>query len=382
MRRTTRTTAALATALVVPGLLGACAGTAVPGEPVTGAYLAAGCPAEIRIRTDASPRVEQAALYQLLAEGFEIDVAGRSVSGPMIVDGADTGIRLVIESGDPYGPTGADVLYGDDPPLLAQVDADDALRDLTRTPTVAIFAPLERDPAVVFWDPSYYEVPSIATLGISFADDGQPVLIRGGAHDYALDFLVGSSLIVPEQADRIGDGTLDDFIAADGALAQIGDATIDPYVLEHSEAWDREIEYDLLEEAGYPRYAAMLSAVPADVSRYADCFALLVPALQQATVDFYADPDRTTAAIVQLAQTFGHAEYTLDLAENALRLLRQRGIVGNGGNHWVGDVATGRMQRFIDEATAAFRAANLSVVDGVRTQDLATDAFIDTEIGF
>lgn len=381
MRRMMRTTGVCALALLAPGLLGGCAGTGPepPGDP---RLLEAGCPAEIRIRTDASPRVEQAAFYHLLDDGFEIDVAGQSVRGPLIADGADTGITLVIDTGDAYGPTGADALYGDDPPLLAQVDADHALRDLDRTPTVAIFAPLERDTAAVFWDPEYYEVPSIATLGISFDDDAVPVSIRGGVDDYALDYLVGAKLILPEQADRLGDGSLVDFIAAGGALAQIGDATIDPFVLEHDAAWDREIEYDLLEEAGYPRYAGMLAARPEDVSRYADCFGLLVPILQRSTVDFFDDPDRTTAAIVQLAQSFGHPEYTIGLAENALRMLRQRGIVGNGGNRWVGDVGTGRMQRFIDEATTAFRKANLSVVDGVRTQDLATDAFIDTSIGF
>ena len=66
------------------------------GRPATLDLARAGCPADIRILTDSAPRVEQGALFHLLGESNRVYANRHSISAPLTVDGASTGVRLTI----------------------------------------------------------------------------------------------------------------------------------------------------------------------------------------------------------------------------------------------------------------------------------------------
>lgn len=364
--------------------LAACAGGAgaAPGTAVD--LVRAGCPAEVRILADSDPRVEQGALYQLLGDEPVIDAATRSVTAPLEVHGEKTGVRLTIVSNEEFGdiPTN-ERLHRDHDLLLAAVDADAAIVDADLFPTVAVFAPLERDPQVILWDPETFPgARSIAEIGVSFAFDGLPVPVLGAPRNLALDYLAGSGLLAPEQPLREYDGTTDAFVAARGQRAQQGEITTDPRRLQLRADWNRTVRYELIDEAGYPRYPALLSARPDDISRYADCFRALVPLLQRATVEFVAEPAPTTALIVEVAAEYGTSpDYDLAAATRAANVLVEYELMDNGDDDTIGDIDRGRMQLLFDVATPVFEELGYEITPGLTPGDISTDAFIDPSIG-
>jgi hypothetical protein len=370
--------APLAALVVVP--VAGCA-TATPSTPD---LARAGCPADIRILTDSAPRVEQGALFRLLGEPRLVRAERRTVSAPLTVDGESTGVRLTIVFGEAFdGTTTTSRLYGDENLLLAAVDADLAIVDADQFPTVAVFAPLDRDPQVILWDPAIYpNIRTIAELGNAVAPDGEPVRVLGDPGDLALDTLVGAGLLREEQILPEYDGTLDAYTAAGGTVALQGEITVDPRRVP-SAAVDTPVRYQSIHDAGYARYPGMLAARPADVTRYADCLSALIPILQQATVDFLAEPEPIAEAVADLASRIGGpSPYDLATALAAAELLRTRSLIGNGADDTVGNIEGGRMQELFDVAVPALRDRGYGILDGLEPSDIATDAFIDPAIGF
>ena len=344
----------------------------------------AGCPADIRILTDSAPRAEHGALFQLLGATREVDAERRTISAPLTVDGESTGVRLTIVFGDAFdGTTTTSRLHADDDLLLAAVDADLAIVDADQFPTVAVFAPLDRDAQVILWDPVIYPgIRTIAELGISLGPDGEPVRVLGAPGDLTLDALVGLGLLREEQIVPEYDGTLDAYTAAGGLIALEGDLTLDPRRISAASP-DAQVRYQSVDDTGYDRYPGMLATRPDAVTRYADCFSALVPVLQQATVDFLAGPEPIAASIAGLAARIEGPATSYDLAAAlaAVEVLRTRSIIGNGTDDTIGNIDGGRMQELFDIGVPALRDRGYGIPSDLAPSDIGTNAFIDPEIG-
>jgi hypothetical protein len=369
---------AIVAALVLP--LAACAPD--PGGEFD--LVRAGCPADIRVLADSDPRAELGALYALVGGDATIDAEKRTVSGSLVADGVDTGIRLTVVSRAPGAETStAEALYGDPDLLLATIDADAAIVNAGTFPTVGIFAPLERDPQIILWDPdSYPNARSIAEIGVSYGVDNLPVPVLSAPGNLAIEYLAGSGLLDTAQPSPVYDGTSAAFVAGRGRIAQQGEVTIDPRRLQRDPGWGHSVRFELIEETGYPRYRSMFSARPDDVTRYADCFRLLVPMLQRSTVGFVESPDATAELIARAAKTFGTApDYDLPAALRASDILLEQRLIDNGDDDTVGDVGGGRMQLLFDIAIPVFEELGYEVRPGLRPSDIATNAFIDPSIG-
>ena len=70
-------------------------GQAVSGSASAGDALSLRgvCPDTIVVQSSWYPQVEHAALYQLLGVGSRIDATRKTVSGPLVASGKDTGVR-------------------------------------------------------------------------------------------------------------------------------------------------------------------------------------------------------------------------------------------------------------------------------------------------
>ena len=104
----------------------------------------------------------------------------------------------------------------------------------------------------------------------------------------------------------------------------------------------------------------------------------VVPIVQQAQVDFMADPGRTNAMIIEVVETID-SFWTYDdgIAAFSVQAQSDLGLVSNGPNGALGD--------FIDERTNAvldqMRAAGMEVPAGLSASDMTTNRFIDYSIG-
>jgi hypothetical protein len=388
--RITRTRGLVAVGLASALALTACAAPAA--EPDAGTDLeigaidlaAAGCPDTVKIATDWFPEAEHGHLYELVGPDPTFEASSEySVTGPLMASGEYTGVDITIVSGgsarpDFLQPDG--MLYAEPDILLGYVGNDEAVVHSNTYPTVGIFAPLEKDPQMIMWDPATLtDVDSIADLGAA----GTSIRVFPGG--YYIDYFTSSGVLSADQIDSTYDGAPDVFVASGGTIAQQGFASAEPYIYENEiSAWGKPIAYELINDAGYPKYAAVLSTKPENVTEYADCFAALVPVLQQAEVDFYADPEETNALILDAVEAYATFwVYSDAVAAYSVETQLGIGLVGNGHDDIVGNVDPERVQSLIDIATGMYADdAEKDIRTDLTPADLFTDEFIDPSIGF
>lgn len=368
-------------ALVLP--LAAC--TAVQSEARLD-LVRAGCPVDIRIQTDDLPRVEWGFLYRLL-DADELEVGDGQVSAPLLVDGEPTDSTLTILTGDPLDGVSANAQLHEDPDLLlGAVDTDVALIDAKRYPTVGVFAPLARDPRLLFWDAEVYPgLRNIEQFSRTSTPDGAgPMPVAAVPGDPFIQYAIGFGWITPEQVEAGTDVdvelTVPAFVATGGLRAQVGDALVSPTLLEQDDV-PRAARWQVMDDIGYTRDAGVLSAEPQALVRHADCLEVLVPVLQRSLLAYLGDPDDTNAVIVELSAQLGDSVYDAEHAAAALALLESERFVGNGRDDTIGDIDLGRVRGLFENAIPRWREAELPLPGGVQPEDIVTNEFIDRSIG-
>jgi hypothetical protein len=341
---------------------------------------AAGCPATVVIQTDWNPEGEHGHLYQMFGDDYTIDAGTKAVKGPLYAGGEYTGVDLEVRSGGPAigFQTVSSQLYLDPEITLGYVSTDEAIQLSDQNPTVAVMAPLDKSPQDIMWDPESY--PGVSTIE-ELAKAGAIVRYYGGAA--YMSYLIGAGIIPEAQTDGGFDGTPANFVASGGKDAQQGFASADPYIYENEVAeWNKPITYQLIHDTGYPYYQGALSVKADELEGLSGCFKALVPVLQQAEVDYFADPAAANTLIVDAVEQFATGwQYSEGVATFAHDTMLEEGLVSNGDNDTVGDLDETRVQRIIDITTPIFTEGGTPPVAGLTASDLFTNEFIDDSIG-
>jgi hypothetical protein len=357
------------------------AGSAAGGTVAAGDRdnLAGVCPNPIVIQTDWYPETEYGVLYQLIGPNPTVDAKKKLVSGPLVDQGRDTGVRVEVRSGGPA--TGfklvSEQMYTDKSIALGQVNTDEAIRFAVKQPTLAVVAPMEISPFMILWDPQTHpEFNIIADLGQS------DVTVRYFHGDTYMEYLVGSGILRRNQLDDKYDGSSGKFFQGKGSIAQAGFATSEPYIYQHDPKWDKPVRYGLINDTGYPFYPQALSIRPADKAKLAPCLRKLVPIMQRAQVDFLANPGHTNAFVIDLVKRYADPAWSYDpgLADYAIRQMRLN-FVNNGDDQTLGNFDVGRIQRMIDIVTPILAGQRAELKQGLKPSDLYTNEFIDPSIG-
>jgi hypothetical protein len=63
--------------------------------------LASVCPATVVMQQDWQPESEHGAMYNLVGDGYTVDTEKKTVTGPLVVNGTDTGVKIEVRSGGP-----------------------------------------------------------------------------------------------------------------------------------------------------------------------------------------------------------------------------------------------------------------------------------------
>jgi hypothetical protein len=337
------------------------------------------CPSTIVVQTDWFPETEYGVYYHMLGPNPKIDVEHKRVSGPLVVEGQDTGVQLEVRSGGPATDFKlvSEQMYTDKSITLGQINTDEAIRFSGSQPTLAVAAPMEISPFMIMWDPNTYpEFNIIADIGQTTAK----VLYFKG--DTYMEYLIGSGILRRSQVDDSYDGSSTKFLAAGGKMAQAGFATSEPYIYANDlKAWHKPLNYALVNDTGYPFYPQALSIRTADKQKLAPCLKKLVPLVQRAQVDFLANPERTNAFIIKLVKDYNTFwTYSDGLAAYAISKMRQD-FVNNGADRTLGNFEVGRIQRLIDIVTPILIGQRHPPRPGLRPQDLYTNEFVDPSIG-
>ena len=341
--------------------------------------LAGVCPATIVIQTDWDPESEYGVYYHMLGPNPKIDTQHKRVSGPLVVQGKNTGVQLEVRTGGPsigFEPVSSQ-MYKDPSITLGQVSTDEAIRFSAKQATLGVMAPMEKSPFMIMWDPATY--PQFNTIADIGKTDTKVLYFEG---DTYMSYLTGTNVLKKSQVDGSYDGKPANFVAANGKVAQAGFATSEPYIYEHEvRQWGKPVKYALVSDAGYPFYPQALSIRTADKQKLAPCLKKLVPLVQRAQIDFLANPDKTNEFVLQLVKEYNTGwVYTPGLASYAITKMRSD-FVTNGTDKTLGDFDTARVQRMIGIVGPIFTAQRQPPKAGLKPEDIATNAFVDMSIG-
>jgi hypothetical protein len=348
--------------------------TTAGGGPVD---LAAVCPDPIVIQTDWFPEAEHGALYEMVGEGYEVKVDQRVVTGPLVAGGEDTGVTIEVRTGGPAigEQTVAAVTYADDSITLAYANTESQVLQHEDTPLISVIAPLEINPQIIYWDPETY--PDVETLADLGAEEITINVFPGGVFS---EVFVGNGTWTADQVDPSYDGSPARFIAEEGAIAQQGFASSEPYTYENVfEEWGKPVAYQTLHDAGFQVYSQTIAVRGAELEELRPCLEQFVPIVQQAAIDFVNEPDRANAIIIDaVAQYDDFWVYDEGLANFSVETQRDLGLVGNGEDDTLGNMDEGRIQTVIDQMRDD---AGLDVPADLAAADLFTNEFIDPDIG-
>lgn len=383
-----RKIAALGFAGAVVASLSACSnsGAASPSAASAaagGLNLADVCPATVTVQTDWNPEAEHGHLYELVGPNPQIDAEKKTVTGDLMYKGQPTGVKIQVRAGGPaigFQSVSA-TMYTDKDIMLGYVSTDEALRNSAKLPTKAVFAQHFKSPQIIMWDPATYpNANDIKTLGAEMKNTGGVIRYFNGAA--YMDYLTGSGILDKSVTDGGYDGTPAKFVAAKGKDGQQGFATAEPYIYKNEvSAWGKDVKYQLIHDTGYEFYPEAMSVRAGDVEKDSACLKKLVPALQQADVDYMYAPDETNKLILDLVTQYNNGwVYSEGVATFAVEQMRALGIVANGPSGYIGEMNEERVQKIMDIDTPIFTKQDTPPKDGLKATDLFTNEFMDKTI--
>ena len=338
--------------------------------------LAEVCPDPVVIQTDWFPEAEHGALYNLIGDDYTIDTDRKVVSGALISGGESMGVTVEVRTGGPAIGFQQPIqqMYVETDIMLGYVSTDEAVFGAEDTPTLAVMAPLEKNPQIIMWDPETYpDVQTIADLG----EAGAIVNVFAGGS--FIDIFVSEGILSADQVDPSYDGSPARWVAEGGAIAQQGFASAEPYTYENEIAeWGKPVAFQLIHDAGLEIYSQALAIRAGELEELRPCLEVLIPIIQQSVVDYAADPDHANAIIVDAVTQYDDFwVYNEGLAEFSVATQLELGLIGNGPDTTVGNIEPDRVQGVIDKMSGA----GLGVMEGLEASDLVTNEFIDESIG-
>ena len=345
-----------------------------------GGSLAGICPDVVTIQTDWNPEAEHGWIYEMVGDDPEIDPSGVLVRGPLVAAGVDTGVQIEIRSGGPAigFQTVTSQLYSDDSIMLGYVYTDEAIQNSAEFPTVAVMAGMEKNPQIIMWDPETYpDVKTIADIGT------EGILVRyfGGAA--WMDYFTQTGVLSTDQIDGSYDGSPALFVADQGASAQQGFGSAEPYIYKNEVPdWGKDVAYAYINDAGWENYAESIAIRSDKLEENSACLELLVPIIQQSAVDYITNPAETNALILSAVESFDNGWiYTQGVADYAVETMLADGLISNGPDDVIGNFDLDRVQGLIDIAIPVYEALGQSPAEGLTPEDVVTNEFIDESIG-
>ena len=341
----------------------------------SGGELAGVCPATVVIQTDWFPESEHGGMYEMVGDDYVIDGENQTTTGSLMASGVDTGVDVQVRAGGPaigYQNTVAQ-MYTDTDITLAYADSDSVAFFWDDAPVIQVVTPLDKNPQMLMWDPEVH--PNIHTIADLGETDVTVSVFGGGTWT---QLFIAEGVLSEDQVDPSYDGSPARFIA-EGNIAQQGYASAEPWDYKHKYSeFGKDVRFQLVHDAGFEVYKSALAVRADEIDEMAPCLEKLVPIVQQAQVDFMADPGRTNAMIIEMVETIGSFwTYDEGIAAYSVQSQSDLGLVSNGPNGALGD--------FIDERTNAvldqMRSAGMDVPAGLSASDMSTNRFIDYNIG-
>jgi hypothetical protein len=358
-------------------------GQAVQGTATAGAAsaLKGTCPDTVIFQTNWWPQAEYGGLYRLVGSNPKIDGNKNTVTGTLVDNGVDTGVKIEIRAGGPannFTPS-TSLLYTDKSITFGGADLDQVAQiSGSGKPVLSVFAPLDLSPVVLLWDPVQH--PDFNTIADIGQTDTKVIYFQGATY---MAYLLGGRLLRPSQVAATYAGTPDQWKASKGSIVQQGYVTNEVLRYQNDPSvWGKRVQYQLVADSGYPVYPETLTIRPDRKQELSGCLKKLVPVLQRSTAAYVKEPASTNKFISELVGKYPKAfPYSTEQGDAAAKAMKDNAILGNGKDSTVGNFEEARVQRIITIVTPIFAAQKTPVKPGLTVGDLVTNEFIDPSVG-
>ena len=352
------------------------ASTAASGSP---SALKGVCPDTVVIQTNWWPQAEYGGLYRLVGANPTVDASKNKVTGKLVDNGTDTGVKIEIRSGGPannFTPS-TSLLYTDDSVMVGGADLDQVAQvSGSGKPVLSVFAPLDLSPVVLLWDPEQH--PTFTTIADIGKTNTKVIYFQGATY---MAYFLGAGLLRPSQVSASYAGTPDQWKASGGKIVQQGYVTNEVLRYQTDKSvWGKKVRYQLVAASGYPVYPETLTIRPDRKAELAPCLKKLVPILQRSDAGYAKNPGTTNQFISDLVGEFPKAfPYTRQQGDAAAKAMLENQILGNGGDKAVGDFDMVRVKRILTIVTPIFAAQKTPVKRGITADQLVTNEFINQQ---
>ena len=331
------------------------------------------CPGRIVIQTSGLPGPDVGPLYELVSGDWEVDAAAGTIAAPLVrPDGTTEDVILEIRSGGPAVGflTPLTLLAADSSILLAQSSIAVALRDAGSAPSVGVVTLTDRSRDVVIVDPATYpaadSIEAVRDAGIE---------VRHVTDAPFIAYLAGVGALDPAQLVGGFGGEPAAFVQSGGAIAQQGDALVEPVLIPSLPQWARPVAAIEAASAGWDDHDDALVARPDTVRDERECLGRLVPIIQRAVVAYADSPEATNVAMANARASFTPLpRLNAELMDAGVAAGVEAGIFGPGSDPVVGDFDIERLDPFLAEL------AEILAVEPIAIDDLVTNEFIDTDV--
>ena len=383
--RTSRLAVAATAATICAAVLAGCsssgsddtASSSLPSAPAE-STLAETCPDNVVVQLQWQPQSDMAGVIGLLGPGYTVDTDNKSVSGPLVFDGMDTGVDITLRAGGPAigFQSVPSAMYSDDSIHLGLVHGDQMISAAKDQRVVGVTPLLQYNPSIIMWDPATHpDVKTIADIGRS---DASVVVSKDQIFP---QWLVAKGLLQQDQLDTSYDGAPARFVG-DPSITQQGFANSEPYTYENeTPSWNKPVAYAMVKDAGYDVYASNVSVRAGDVEEMSPCLEKLVPMIQQTGKDYVASPDAVNATIVDwVSQDVSFTPYSAGEAAYSAGLLKDRAVIAPGADGVYGSYDMVKAQNVINDLVPILNGGGADLPAALPADQLFTTQFIDEQI--
>ncbi|MXP23899.1 nitrate ABC transporter substrate-binding protein [Gordonia sp. HNM0687] len=348
-------------------------------QPAPAEYdLSTVCPENVVVQLQWQPQSDMAGVIGLLGPGYSIDTDTKSVTGPLVFDGGDTGVDITLRAGGPAigFQSVPSAMYADDSIDLGLVHGDQLIAAATDQRVVGVTPLLQYNPSILMWDPQTH--PDQTTIADIGKTDETVVVSKDQIFP---QWLVAKGLLKESQLDTSYDGAPARFVG-DPTIAQQGFANSEPYTYEHeTPSWNKPIAYAMVKDAGYDVYASNVSVRADRLEEMSPCLEKLVPMIQQTGKDYVGSPEAINATIVDwVSADVGFTPYSEGEAAYSAELLKDKAVIAPGTDGVWGSYDMAKAQSNIDDLTPILNGGGAGLPTQLPADQLFTAEFISDQV--
>ena len=333
------------------------------------------CPEKLVIQTDWFPELEHGGTYQLIGPDGTADKDTVSYSGPVQEQYAVGGLKEVQINTVKFDKLNSAILL-DGEADMAYINMSDVIKDSGAIDLVAIAKTFHLDPQMLMWDPAQNDIQAPEDIAAS----GAKVLhFPGVAY---IDYFIAQGYMTADQSNPSYDGSDAAFVADGGNFFQQGFATNEIYKYENDIQWKdgaaAPVDFYTVGELGFDNYPAAITMMKDRAAELDECLKLLVPAMQQAWIDFLSDPKPITDALIAINVAHdGFWTLSEGLNEAGMEKVEADGFAENSADGTYCSFEADRVQELYDILTPIYEESGTPVaasIDDFYTNDYCADA--------